>query len=50
VILRGSDALLAHQIQPLCARDAHGFLADVRNCFEREVCSAAEFEVLLSLR
>ncbi len=50
VILRGSQALLAHQLEPLCARDAHAFLADVRRCFDREVCVGLDFEVILSLR
>lgn len=50
VILRGSQALLAQQLEPLCARDAHAFLADLRRCFEREVCVGTDFEVILSLR
>lgn len=50
VILRGSQALLASQLEPLCARDAHGFLADMRGYFEREVCLGTDFEIILSLR
>jgi hypothetical protein len=50
VILRGMKPLLAEQLQPLCARDAHAFLAEVRDCIQREVCARADFEVILSLR
>jgi hypothetical protein len=50
IILRGMKALLAEQLQPLCARDAHAFLAEVRDCLQREVCAKAAFEVILSLR
>jgi hypothetical protein len=50
IILRGMEPLLAEQLQPLCAREAHAFLAEVRDCLQREVCAQAAFEVILSLR
>jgi hypothetical protein len=50
IILRGMESLLAEQIQPLCAREAHDFLAEMRECLDREVTTRSGFEVILSLR
>jgi hypothetical protein len=50
IILRGSAALLAEQLEPLCARAAHTFLTDIRSCLEREISQPSDFDVILSLR
>ncbi len=50
IILRGGEALLAEQLEPLCARAAHTFLTDVRACLEREFAKPGDFDVILSLR
>lgn len=50
IILRGAEPLLAEQLEPLSARDAHQFLTDVRACLERDIIRPSEFDILLSLR